>query len=157
MQPAHPQTQHLQYLQQQRLHMHPAHSRAGPPSCRRQPLWQAGAAVTAQSAGFVCSSSSSSSGIMIRRAGVQVGPAAARGGRNSSSSSSQAACRGHFWPCPSRHRAAAPPAAVTSAAAGLSAASGLLDMAAVSAATAASFKLLFLCGVVAWMSHRWVG
>jgi hypothetical protein len=29
-------------------------------------------------------------------------------------------------------------------------------MAAVSAATAASFKLLFLCGVVAWMSHRWV-
>lgn len=37
---------------------------------------------------------------------------------------------------------------------GLSAAGGLLDMTAVSAATAASFKLLFLCGVVAWMSHR---
>jgi hypothetical protein len=36
----------------------------------------------------------------------------------------------------------------------MSAACGLLDMTAVSAATAASFKLLFLCGVVAWMSHR---
>jgi hypothetical protein len=37
----------------------------------------------------------------------------------------------------------------------LSAVGSLLDMSAVSAATAASFKLLFLCGVVAWMSHRW--
>lgn len=38
--------------------------------------------------------------------------------------------------------------------ASLSAVGSLLDMSAVSAAAAASFKLLFLCGVVAWMSHR---
>lgn len=32
----------------------------------------------------------------------------------------------------------------------------LWDPAAVTAASAASFKLLFLCGVIAWMSHRCV-
>jgi hypothetical protein len=30
----------------------------------------------------------------------------------------------------------------------------MLDMSIISAASQASFKLLFLCAVVAWMSHR---
>lgn len=32
--------------------------------------------------------------------------------------------------------------------------SGLLDLGVITAATQASFKLLFLCGVVAWLSER---
>jgi hypothetical protein len=63
--------------------------------------------------------------------------------------------RQHTIPTPMRAAAAAAGAPAAAAVGAVGAvAGGLLDGAAVSAAAAASFKLLFLCGVVAWLSHR---
>lgn len=155
MQPAHLQRQHLQCLQQQRVHMHPAQARPGTHSCqRRLPQHAAAAAAASQPMAYHGSSNSS----CLRGTALLPRPGAALCRCSSRSSPAVSRVCRHRSSPRGTTTAATPStaAAVANAAAGLSAAGGLLDMAAVSAATAASFKLLFLCGVVAWMSHRWV-